>query len=211
MRLKINYRESILFRPEYFAVWLIFLCFSCAPKIIKFDVTPLTISKDDSVFVTWKVRGKPILIEHDKTPLDSSNPTGMYFKEFTLVAQKNNKEAKQKKQVTVLPAESKDVIIFNTILNGDTLIAKGISNPELWNNNFQVSSIASASGRPIFAMHENKTAVLNASGIFSGAFEGTPVSGYWELKSLLTPKEKKDMSLAPATLRINITVQYKSQ
>jgi len=151
------------------------------------------------------------LIEHDKIPADSSNASGMYFKEFTLVVQKNKKEVKRKKQITVLPRESKDVIIFNTILNGDTLIAKGISNPELWNNKFQVSSVASASGRLIFAMHENKTAILNALGTFSKAFEGTRVSGYWELKSLLTPEEKKDMSLAPATLRINITIQYKPQ
>ncbi|MEO8861701.1 MAG: hypothetical protein ABI358_09770 [Ginsengibacter sp.] len=211
MSQKGNYKKSTLLKPASFFVWLIFLCFSCAPKIIRFDATPLTISKDDSVLVTWKVQGKPVLIEHDKMPMDSSNAPGMYFKEFTLVVQKNKKEVKRKKQIIVLPGESKDVIIFNTTLNGDTLIAKGISNPELWNNKFQISSVASASGRPIFATHENKTASLNASGILSKAFEGTPVSGYWELKSLLTPQEKKDMSLAPATLRINIIIQYKSQ
>ncbi len=211
MSSKGNDIKSKSLKSASFFIWLIFICFSCAPKIIRFDATPLTISKDDSVFVTWKVKGKPVLIQHDKMPAESSNAPGMYFKEFTLVVQKNKKEVKRKKQITVLPGESKDVIIFNTILNGDTLIAKGISNPELWNNKFQILSVASASGRPIFAMHENKNAVLNASGIFSKAFEGTPVGGYWELKSLLTAQEKKDMSLAPATLRINITIQYKSQ
>ena len=191
-----------------------FLLYSCTPRIYQFDPKPHTITKDDSVFVTWKVRGKPTLIVHDKVPETSSlesNNGRIYYKEFTLVVTKNGKDSSLMKQVTVIPKESSDIIVFNTILKGDTLIAAGINNNETWNNNFQIGLIGSASNRPLIVTHANKQAKLDSMGTYSNIFEGTSVSGEWAFRSLLTTQEKNDPFLAPASLRIKVTIKYKIQ
>lgn len=188
--------------------------YSCSPVIRSFTVQPLTITSEDSVKVNWDVRGKPTLLVHENiVPPDPANlgpsDAGKKFLELTLVVQKRSKEQRRIVQVAVLPKLSTDEIVFRTDLRGDTLVAAGDKNSERWGDKFEIASVSSGSGRQLFVWHANKTVVLDKNGAPSNALMGTPVAGRWEIRSLLTDAEKKDMSTAPETLRLNATIQSK--
>ena len=112
-------------------------------------------------------------------------------------------------QVTVIPKNATTQIIFSTDLNGDTLVAADIKNPDRWGDRFEILSVASASGRELIVSHADKTAVLDKAGTTSTVFEGTPVEGRWVFKSLFTAEEKKGTVTPPTTLEINATIKYK--
>jgi hypothetical protein len=207
-----NYKSKLL---SVKFLLLIFLCYSCSPRIRSFSVTPLIITSKDSVQVNWSVNGKSTLLFHENILPKNSNPlagdsTLKYF-EFTLVAQKHGKERKQMIQVTVLPDRSTNDIIFKTYLKGDTLVASGEKNIQKWGNLFEIITVASGSERALLVFHNGKTVKLNNSTTPSTELAGTPLEGYWEFRSLLTDMEKKDLTKAPETLRIICTIQYKKR
>ena len=139
-------------KSKGFILFIILLLCSCGPRIFDFNLRPLTITRNDSVLVSWHVRGKPVLIVHDKQLSNSSTDT-LFYKEFTLVVTKDSKEIKSKKQIVVLPKMSTEIIVFNTILKGDTLVAEGVTNDEFWNKNVLISLISSASNRKLIVTH----------------------------------------------------------
>jgi hypothetical protein len=146
---------------------------------------------------------------HEKLPTeDPANLSPAKLLEFTLVVQKQKKEVRQKVQVVILPKESTNEIIFPTYLRGDTLIASGDKNQERWGDKFSILTVNSGSGRQLVVKHANKIANLDKNGSPSNDLKGTPIAGVWEIRSMLTEADKKDMSSAPATLRIIATIQY---
>jgi hypothetical protein len=89
------------------------------------------------------------------------------------------------------------------------LIARGEKNILKWGNKFVVSSVSSSSGRVLSVLHTGKSAQLDASGNPSTEFESTPLEGIWELRTLLTESESRDITTAPEKLSINVIFNYK--
>ena len=197
-------------RKKYYLILIILFflscSFSCGPSITSFKVEPQTISSDDSIKINWEVNGEPTLLVHQKQiPGDSLSK----YLELTLVVQKGSKEVKQFVQVTVLPNEGTNEIIFSTTLIGDTLIAAGEKNLERWGNLFQILNVSNGSDRQLLVKHGGKSVELNDSINTSNALQGTPIEGFWELRTLLNEEEKNDNSLAPEVLKLRVKYQYK--
>src|ERR1700690_519935 len=155
------------FRNIFFPILFLFisvLFYSCKPSIRSFTVKPLTITSLDSVEATWDVSGAPTLLIHENTMVPDSARGIVIAKylELTLVVRKGGKEAKRMIQVTMLPSESSNEIVFSNVLsaNGDTLIAKGEKNKLRWGDEFQIVSVASNSKRLLYVRHSGKNAVL---------------------------------------------------
>jgi hypothetical protein len=184
---------------------------SCKPVINSFKVTThdttqvRRMTADDTLKVTWDVKGKPTLLLNETELPDS----GGKMLEMTLVVEKNGKEVNQVVQVEMLPKNTITSIAFNTELRGDTLVAEDDKNPGVWGDRFEVLSVSNASGRPLSVTHANRTASLDRDSTPSPAFAGTPIEGRWIFKSLLTGAEKADHSLLPERLTINTTITYK--
>jgi len=115
----------------------------------------------------------------------------------------NIEEKRQFIQVIVLPRESVDTIVFPiSVLHGDTLIAAGEKNKARWGDHFELTAVASASGRPLLVKHGGKMAVLDRQNPDTVTFRGMANSGPWEIRSLMTDTEKKDPARTPPTLRL---------
>ncbi|HSC37835.1 MAG TPA: hypothetical protein VLD19_08195 [Chitinophagaceae bacterium] len=182
---------------------------ACGPSIRSFTVTPLTITRNDSVKVSYSVRGKPTLLVHMEGEDDNGHSTpAVKSLELTLVAQKGTREQKRFVGVNVLPATAEDQIVFSTMLSGDTLVASGEKNAARWGDRFVVHSIAAEGGRRLTVWHAGQQTTLPANGNPVTTFDGTPYGGHWEIRSLLTEAEKKDHSLAPAVLKIKTVIRY---
>jgi hypothetical protein len=188
------------------------LLFGCSPVIHSFSVVPLTITANDSVKVNWSVSGHPTLIMHDNDNSGNlvSENSHTRYREFTLVVQKHGKEISRMIQVNVLSTNDSSVIIFGTTLSGDTLVAKGINNEQKWGDGFEIVSVASGCNRKLLVTHGNKTFPVDAAGNPLLQFEGDPVKGFWEFSCLLTSAEKLDITTAPSTLQIKVTIRSKN-
>lgn len=199
----------------YILSFLSIICItSCNPIIHSFTAEPLTTTSRDSIKVNWDVAGKPTLFFHE---LESGNgaksKTGEInskYLEFVLSVQKGNKEVHRMIQVTLVPDTMSTEILFSTTLHGDTLIASGVKNILRWGKNFEVLTVTSDMKREMLVSHFNKTVVLN-SGTSSNGLEGTLVDGSWEFRTLLTQKEKADLSTAPDRMRITVLIHYKKE
>jgi hypothetical protein len=178
------------------------LACSCGPQIYAFRVEPNVIGPDDSIYVTWKVRGKPTLSIHDEhLGADTT------YRIVTLTASSHGKEVYRDSMVTVFNTGDLNQIVFSTTLSGDTLVAKGIKNVARWGDLFVVGSVSNPSARTLRVIHAGKSAANLQKA--NDTFSGTPVSGSWEIRSLLTPAEKANLKLAPAKLSILITLKHK--
>ncbi len=203
---------------------------SCGPAIHSFQVDQQTITAADSIKANWDVSGKPTLLIHENNVSNEENAAGgiqvagggngqgqagtihSKFMELTLVAQKNGKEKRQFIQVIVLPRESMDTIVFPiTALHGDTLIAAGEKNKARWGDHFALTSVTSASGRPLLVSHGGKIAVLDGQKPDTITFRGMANSGPWEIRSLQTDAEKRDPATTPAALRLLTNLLYQKQ
>ncbi|MES2063528.1 MAG: hypothetical protein V4456_16490 [Bacteroidota bacterium] len=130
------------------------------------------------------------------------------MRELTLVVQKKGKEIRRIVQVAVLPDYAKERIVYATVLQGDTLVASGISNAARWGDSFVIHTVANASGRPLLIRHAGRGITIGPGIDPDTTFTGTPVKGAWQIRSLLTPAEKSNHRLAPDRLAIQITVQH---
>lgn len=160
---------------------------------------------DDTLKVSWDVKGKPSLLLHETELPDS----GGKLMEMKLVVEKGSKQVNQVIQVEVLPKKTTTSITFSTELRGDTLVAEDDKNPGVWGDRFEIFTVSNASKRPLIVWHSNRSFLLNKNASPSNAFAGTPLEGRWTFKSLLTPAEKADHSLLPESLQINTTIIYK--
>ncbi|MDB5117217.1 MAG: hypothetical protein JWQ79_2709 [Mucilaginibacter sp.] len=183
-------------------VFLTLLECSCGPAIYAFRVEPRVIGPDDSIYVTWKVRGKPAISIHDEhLGADTT------YRIVTLTASRHGKEVYRDSTVTVLNTGDLNKVVFSTMLIGDTLVAKGIKNVARWGDLFMVGLVSNPSARIITVIHAGKSADILKKA--DETFSGTPVSGSWEMRTLLTPAEKANLKLAPSKLSILIILKHK--
>ena len=197
--------------PQFKVKLMVILSFTgcamvgCKPLIYSFDVRPLTITAHDSIRVNWSVRGKPTLLIHT----GSTDQPGFELREYSLVVEKNGKQAGRRAVVNVLPALSADMIEFDCERKGDTLIAIGEKNKQRWGDYFTLRDVRSFSGRPLWVSHGGRSAALPADSSISAIFSGLSNSGPWEIKTLLTPEEKKDPGSLPGSLQVQTMLIFK--
>lgn len=216
---KIHYKPATMIKKLKFrlSTWLLTFFFiflySCTPKINSFTVNKRTISANDTLQFNWDVTGHPTLLYHQRNITGPGTPdsAAVRYLEFTLVAQKNGKEAKKMIQVVTQPVNSTDSVVCATGLHGDTLIASCTKDSIRWGNNYRVVTVSSGSRRPLNVSHAGTTTLLDAAGTPSHAFEGTALNGAWRMSSLLTAAEKADMSTAAEKLSLIVTVKYETQ
>ncbi len=185
--------------------------FSCGPSISSFNITPLTATENDTLKVSWDISGTPTLLVYslnDSSDNNVNQDINSKLIEFKLVVEKGGKKVVQPIQVTLVPETSNTQITFPTDLHGDTLVAEGKKNPERWNEHFRVVEVSSLSGRDLMVGHSDRNANLDSEGTPSKVFEGTPVQGYWSIKSLLTEQEKISNTDLPVSLKLKITIKY---
>jgi hypothetical protein len=192
---------------------LILLCStgnSCAPKIKSFIARPYTtITAEDSVQLTWKVRGKPTLLVYEDPGGDDENPAKHYLS-YKLVVQKGKKEVSYPiLSLTVLPDTSIDYIIINTIRVGDSAVANAVRDSSQWGNHFVLAGLSSASGRPITVTHVRNSVILSANGGMSSGLNGLSNSGAWQLSTVLSAEEKMDSTRIPGRLSIKTIIVHK--
>jgi hypothetical protein len=195
-------------RPLRF-IFLASLCMisSCGPKVFYLIARPCTtITKDDSVRFSWKVRGTPTLLSYQEDAGDPENP-GKRYEYYKLVAKKGKKDsAFPVLGLTILPDTSVDYILINTVRTGDSAVAKATRDTLVWGRKFTLDRVASASGRSLTVIHLGNTAELDGAGQFSTAFKGLPNSGPWEFRIQLTEAEKKDSSRIPGRLMVKTII-----
>jgi hypothetical protein len=185
---------------------LVLIFYSCGPKITSFTASPATITKGDSVFLNWKIKGTPTLM-FDQRKISHPGNDSLDVLEFTLSVEKAKKEKHIKRQISVLQKESTDEVVLATNeLKGDTLIAEGIKDTALWSG-FEVISVSSASHRTLIVMHDNIQAELKSSGIASNVWEGTKYAGHWKIMAILTEAEKRDSTIIPGQLEIKVLIR----
>ncbi len=185
--------------------FIILVFYSCAPKI-QFIVVPPTISKGDSVFMNWKIKGQPTLM-FDQRKIAHPPNDSLEILEFTLSVEKNGKVKYIKRQVSVLPAESSDKVTFSiTGLQGDTLIADGTKDTLLWKN-YEIISLSTVTGRPLIISHAGTVAEIKEPAVPSGTWKDKPYAGYWKIMSILTEAEEKDNTIIPNSLEIQAVIR----
>ncbi|MEO8821068.1 MAG: hypothetical protein ABI374_09520 [Ginsengibacter sp.] len=187
-------------------LFLVLILYSCAPKITSFTASPAAITKNDSVVLNWKIKGTPTLM-YNQRKISRPGSDSLDVLEFTLSVKKGKKEKHVKRQISLLTNESSDnVVLATNDVKGDTLIAEGIKDTELWSN-FEIISVSSASHRSLIVLHDNIQGALDSSGTTSNAWEGTPYSGTWKIMTQLTEAEKKDSTIIPGRLEINALIR----
>jgi len=195
----------------FYKAWIFFLlsclCYSCSPKVISFGVQPCAhITKEDSVRLTWRVRGKPVLLFYTEDAGDDENP-GKQYLTYKMVAQKGSKEATYPPLVLTLHTDTSiDNIIINTRRSGDSAIATGIRDISEWSTHFLLDSLSSPRHRALTVLHAGNTIELSADGRKHAAPPGLTNSGEWEIRTLLSDAEKKDSSLIPPRLLVKTII-----
>jgi hypothetical protein len=194
--------------PELFlAIFCIVItATSCGPKIFYFKSDQYSVTANDSVRLTWSVRGVPTLLVYTDTA--DAGELKPEYRHYDLVVRKNAKEIMKSVLITVLQVKSMDDIVFSTIRKGDSVIASGIKDTVRWGTYFKLETIASASGRPLTVTHGGKTVLIDKNGNPSAAFCGIANSGPWVISSHLTDSEKKDTTTIPARLKIHTVIVH---
>jgi hypothetical protein len=173
-----------------------------------------------TLIVTRHGRGLPFTLNASDTikiPLESTDSLIIQkqsdlvrddrLRYLTMVASLRGKEANSTKQVAIRPDTASDVIAFRTVIRSDSLIAEGINNPVRWGNNFNILTVASGSNRALTVTHAGKSREIPAAQPGNG-FEGTPVRGFWSLRTPMTAAEKSDAHLIPVFLKLSITIKH---
>jgi hypothetical protein len=134
---------------------------------------------------------------------------GERIRSFRLVASKYNKDSVRDRQVVYYPDSASDEIGYRVEVMGDSLVAEGPNNPQRWGDLFEIMTVSSPAGRDLRVSHAGISAVLHPGDVPSAAFAGTPVQGFWSLRSAETEAEKRNPGLIPHGFILHITIKHR--
>ena len=198
----------LIVRCTLYTLFVFSFAVSCKPRIYSFIPSSQVITQDDSVQFTWDVRGKATLL-FDQRNIARPNNDSLHVLEFTLVVKKGSHEAHQKVQISVVPKQTTDYLVFPvTSLNGDTLIASGVKDTMLWKG-FSIASITSVNQRVLTVIHDDVQSVIEDTSTASIVWRGKPYSGTWIIKTLLTPAERNNHDLIPNRFQLKASIYKK--
>jgi hypothetical protein len=163
------------------SAWSIGFCslfLGCAPKIIAFNVQPRRICAEDTVRITWKVRGIP----HFLAVRRSEELTDII--RYTIVAQSHGKTAFSSMEVITISPQVARVFGPETVpLGTDSLVARDSARAAVWHDLVRVGEVISDSGRVLRVRHAGREGTIGPGRAASRVWEGLPVSGVWEIFS----------------------------
>jgi hypothetical protein len=130
-----------------------------------------------------------------------------------LVAVRGKRESPQTIEVPVRPDTASGQVGFAVVPHGDTLIAAGLNNARTWGDDYVILTVslehADTSNRVIEVDHSGISRVLHRGDPPDESFKGTPVTGQWTLKTLLTPEDKAKHGQGPTGLSIFILLKHR--
>jgi hypothetical protein len=195
-------------RPSAIAIAL---CMGCAPQINRFEMSPKILCEGDEAVIGWDVRGEPSLtIKLEPPAQDAACPrSGFDVYAVTLVAKRGgHDDAVRTLELGQEHATSAEPVAVQTQqLSGNDVVGSGDKDVGLWGSRLKVVTISACDGRNVKVTHGGKTASLVAGGPPSRDFEGTDLSGSWELRSPLSPEEITTPSKRPKDIRILATLR----
>lgn len=191
--------------------WLIgvlgFVQLGCAgPVIQSFEITPQVLCPGESAIASWDARSKTRMTFLKEPEAAASTKCAARGKEaflFRLIAEGESGQDEKHVEVVQLRPNGAEPIVFSTNrLENDQVVASGVKNPELWAEHVRIASLASCDSRDIQVRHAGRTATLPANGTRSDALAGTPLTGEWELRSVLSSDELRNPAVRPKQLEI---------
>jgi len=200
------------------AAWIL-LSFlpSCAcggPQIRSFSITPQVVCEGERAVLRWDADGAMgMAMEMEPEARDPDcQAVGRDAFALTLVAGKGPEELSRKVEVVQLHGQSAEPVVIQTnAIEGVQVIARGEKNVALWGDRVEVVNVAACGHRSLTVQHAGRAASLGADGASSDALAGTTLSGPWELRSPLTPKEQAQPSLRPNTLKLLATLRCRQE
>jgi hypothetical protein len=171
-------------RGSTWGVGVSLLLTGCDPKIMAFDVQPRHVCAGDSVHISWKVRGTPHVLS-DRLTVDSVDMI-----RYTLVAESRGKKATRTLDVITFTPGVPRVLAANTgMLGTDSLVGRDSARAAVWHSLVEVGDVGSDSGRALRVTHVGREGVVGPGREASSVWRGLPVSGVWEIRSGLKPRE----------------------
>ena len=162
---------------------MLIILISCGPKVFYFTTEQSKVSVGDSIKLHWKVRGRPVMVVHEKTSADdpANIKPGERLIEFMLTFKNSQKYTPVR--ISVAPKETYDTIFLRTYdIHGDTLLASGTRSQEDF---FLLHAVTSVMNREIIIWHENKMIVLQHNGSTTFEFNDTRTGGGWKKATFL--------------------------
>src|SRR6267143_3971328 len=156
---------------------------SCGPKISKLEIWPRQACLDDTVHVSFDVRGQGNVLVIPRGS-GASRETTAYVLVVDGVAEPGPPDVVRWR----LPQDT--LRIETRRLSADSLIAVDSNKYLDWKNSgLSLIAISSISGRAIHISHAGIESLLPADGTPSMAFNTVPVYGKWECRAALLPGE----------------------
>lgn len=156
----------------------------CGPEVSAFDIQPRRVCAGDSVHITWKARGTPRLESVRRTE-DS-----VEMIRYTLVAESRGKTASRQLDVITYSPGAPASLAFDTDpLGRDSLVARDSLRAATWHSLLHVGDVSTDSGRQLLVRHAGVDGLVGPGRKASAAWRGKPMSGAWEMRSALTPRE----------------------
>jgi hypothetical protein len=187
----------------------------CGPHVRRFEVTPPVVCGDAKAVVRWSADGELAIAMNPEGSSDGPSdcsPLGHDVLKLTLVASKHGEEKTGEQEVAwVRGAAAEPVLLGTTAVEATDVVARGEKNKVLWSDAVEVVTVTACGRRQISVRHAGKTAPLPADATPSAAFEGTALSGAWELRSPMSPQEQSKPSLRPKTLAVLATIRCKPE
>ncbi|HEY2648575.1 MAG TPA: hypothetical protein VGI38_05255 [Puia sp.] len=193
---------------KFCAILLVSVIVSCSPKIYSFSANPKIITENDSVHLSWNVRGTPGITYHQKK-VRYLGADSLQLLQFILISTAGARVTSPTiLEIPVLPKLYRDILIFPVVSrHGDTLMANGIRDSMYLN--FKIESMASVNDRKMLVQHDVYQTMLYDSSKKSKSLQGLDYAGPWILQSLLTPDERANPKLVPDHLMIAVFIKPK--
>lgn len=185
---------------------------ACAPKVLKFEVTPSHVCSGTPVKLNIQVAGTATITT---TPALPHQPGQTYIPTTTThfvvsVSRWPRKPAGSETEVKVMPGNpaEPDEITANVSCQADKVAGTVPRTASEWDTRLKVTTVESGEDREVLVTHEGRSARLTPQSPTTTAFDGTSPGGDWNLSSPLKGGEKCGASPAPPSL-LNVSAHVR--
>lgn len=185
---------------------------ACAPKVLKFEVTPSHVCARTPVKLDMQVVGTPsVTINPPLTEQAGHTYVPITTTHFVLsVLRWPHKPCGSEAEVKVMPGNpaEPDEITASVACETDKLIGTVPRPPAEWDPRLKVTTVESGEDREVLVTHEGRSARLTPASPTTNAFDGTSPGGDWTLSSPLKAAERCEANRPPPNL-LNVAAQMR--